>query len=928
MKTNSTLVHCGTMFGKVKQGILYYFTKNKWFIYFALLLSSFSQNTFSQVPIPDTTATGWSSLATLKWDNRNYLVTTGNYSGYVTPVMSATQAFAIGTNRLTIVMGTGITTTGQDTLITGYTNSYGTPSAILTNGGKTLNSVDYSGNGTITLTFDTVASHMAFSLYAIDQNQTATVTATDGSGNALNIRMANAAASGAINTITGSGTTSSKATASGGTSNNNSNAGTVNVYILGLNSPAGTNGVKTITITIGGTAGGFWLSDIWACIYRGFTPNYYKVSKPLTNQPAYTLAADFSTPVAAAIALTPGTGLTIGGAPLTAGNARFVFKDSSATLKNTRSNSYGYDPYNHILYYIRDNTTSPPANKAVRKYSFNYLSPPNATMSSGLNSTVIPDITAAPFNIPVFIQGIESGGGAFSNGSYYIGIEGSGGLGLYTMVWRIDFNTGDSVPYQACQAFAVLADNISTTLHNYGDLSISNDTLYDFNSGIGSYSGFIHYDLTTGLVVHNYLNNVLPGAQSAVAWNQQVYGLATLTDSIAKYDYNGQLNNEIHIFGNSTVDWQTGVGALDASDAFLPPLDYGDAPASYDTTGGTQYAGHDYDSTITLGTYWNPEFAPKWSATASADNSDDGVITPPIFSHTQTNYSVTVSVYNHSGSNVTLAGWIDLNNDGAFSSSEGTMTIVGSSPGLQSVTLNWNGFPMISNPLITQVFMRIRVTSASNGMTTSNATGYFSNGEVEDYQLLVLDNVLPVNLVNFNAYKQGGSVLLNWTTASKPGLDHFIVERSTDNGTDWEQLGEVMASEDNNEQQNYTYTDASPAKGTNLYRLQITGVSGSIIYSNIKQIDIQGEGTMTLIVYPNPVGTREAINIQLSGVTEGVYQVSIVSSSGQTLKEITKYITSQNSSMIPMPAKEMPAGTYIVMVKGNRQLLSSLVIIQ
>ena len=257
MKTNSTLVHCGTMFGKVKQGILYYFTKNKWFIYFALLLSSFSQNTFSQVPIPDTTATGWSSLATLKWDNRNYLVTTGNYSGYVTPAMSTTQAFAIGTNRLTIVMGTGITTTGQDTLITGYTNSYGTPSAILTNGGKTLNSVDYSGNGTITLTFDTVASHMAFSLYAIDQNQTATVTATDGSGNALNIRMANAAASGAINTITGSGTTSSKATASGGTSNNNSNAGTVNVYILGLNSPAGTNGVKTITITIGGTAGGF-----------------------------------------------------------------------------------------------------------------------------------------------------------------------------------------------------------------------------------------------------------------------------------------------------------------------------------------------------------------------------------------------------------------------------------------------------------------------------------------------------------------------------------------------------------------------------------------------------------------------------------------------------------------------------------------------
>ena len=60
---------------------------------FLTLLISFHLQVFSQ-PIPDTATTGWpGGLATLKWDNRNYLVTTGYYAGYVTAAMSTTQAF-------------------------------------------------------------------------------------------------------------------------------------------------------------------------------------------------------------------------------------------------------------------------------------------------------------------------------------------------------------------------------------------------------------------------------------------------------------------------------------------------------------------------------------------------------------------------------------------------------------------------------------------------------------------------------------------------------------------------------------------------------------------------------------------------------------------------------------------------------------------
>src|SRR5687767_6964508 len=84
-----------------------------------------------------------SNSANLNWDNLDYLVTTGNYSGFVTAAMSQTQAFALGVNRVAIVYPGTITTSGENTSHTGEAGSFGTGA-----------DVQYSGNGTITFTFD------------------------------------------------------------------------------------------------------------------------------------------------------------------------------------------------------------------------------------------------------------------------------------------------------------------------------------------------------------------------------------------------------------------------------------------------------------------------------------------------------------------------------------------------------------------------------------------------------------------------------------------------------------------------------------------------------------------------------------------------------------------------------------------------------
>lgn len=62
-------------------------------------------------------------------------------------------------------------------------------------------------------------------------------------------------------------------------------------------------------------------------------------------------------------------------------------------------------------------------------------------------------------------------------------------------------------------------------------------------------------------------------------------------------------------------------------------------------------------------------------------------------------------------------------------------------------------WPSLVTPLVNgqSTYMRIRITSASAGMTTSHPTGYFATGEVEDYLIPVDNYPLSVTTITFNA---------------------------------------------------------------------------------------------------------------------------------------------------------------------------------
>jgi Pentaxin family/G8 domain len=117
-----------------------------------------------------------------------------------------------------------------------------------------------------------------------------------------------------------------------------------------------------------------------------------------------------------------------------------------------------------------------------------------------------------------------------------------------------------------------------------------------------------------------------------------------------------------------------------------------------------------------------------------------------------------------------------------------------------------------------------------------------------------LANPLPVELTSFTAVMTDfHTALLKWHTASETNNDRFEVERSQ-NGVDFEYLGQVKGAGTSNKPHDYTVTDEQPLPGTSYYRLKQVDLDGTFAYSAIRSVTNNGErSTLKFSAYPNPV---------------------------------------------------------------------------
>ncbi|MEL6941394.1 MAG: T9SS type A sorting domain-containing protein, partial [Bacteroidota bacterium] len=131
-------------------------------------------------------------------------------------------------------------------------------------------------------------------------------------------------------------------------------------------------------------------------------------------------------------------------------------------------------------------------------------------------------------------------------------------------------------------------------------------------------------------------------------------------------------------------------------------------------------------------------------------------------------------------------------------------------------------------------------------------------------QATVLDvNVLPVELISFQAKEEQDGIFLSWETATEMDNAYFELQRSTD-GKSFKSIVQIKGHGTSLEAHEYGFLDVLPEDGNNYYRLKQMDFSGDYEYSKVISIQWKNKKASDLKVFPNP-STNELYYLLLNG---------------------------------------------------------------
>lgn len=147
----------------------------------------------------------------------------------------------------------------------------------------------------------------------------------------------------------------------------------------------------------------------------------------------------------------------------------------------------------------------------------------------------------------------------------------------------------------------------------------------------------------------------------------------------------------------------------------------------------------------------------------------------------------------------------------------------------------------------------------------------------------VTGGTLPITIFSFDAIKQNSSVKLNWVTATEINSNYFDVQASS-NGTNWTSLGTVKAAGNSSIKQQYTFTDNSPLKGINYYRLKMVDIDAKFGYSLTRTISFSTGSSIT--IQPNP--TTDKVYITTDNIA-AIRSVLVYSGEGKLMQTVNNF---------------------------------------
>jgi hypothetical protein len=171
---------------------------------------------------------------------------------------------------------------------------------------------------------------------------------------------------------------------------------------------------------------------------------------------------------------------------------------------------------------------------------------------------------------------------------------------------------------------------------------------------------------------------------------------------------------------------------------------------------------------------------------------------------------------------------------------------------------------------------------------------------------------LPIQLSSFSVTQMQYPVL-QWTTLSESNNDHFVIERSRD-GTNFTEIDKISGHPLRDKRTDYSYTDFSPYRGLNYYRLKQVDLDGFSTLFSVRSVFVP---IKEIIVYPTLFHNK--LNIDLPESLSKNYLWNIADLQGRTIQ--SGEILTMNS-YISIDLNIQSSGPYIFQLKSDIQVSS------
>jgi hypothetical protein len=186
-------------------------------------------------------------------------------------------------------------------------------------------------------------------------------------------------------------------------------------------------------------------------------------------------------------------------------------------------------------------------------------------------------------------------------------------------------------------------------------------------------------------------------------------------------------------------------------------------------------------------------------------------------------------------------------------------------------------------------------------------------------------NILPVNLLSFNADQAGTRVDINWATATEFNSSHFEVEKANVKNSmtsEYTKIATIDAAGTSGDVKNYgPIADKNIQFGaTYSYRLKMVDKDGSYSYSDSKLVTISGsEGTVWMSdVTPRPA--TSVLKVQLDITNTMNIDLAVFDLNGRRVLDVINGQATTRELSINITS--LPAGSYTLMLRSGDVIIT------